>query len=155
MVRCSVLLRWFDVWHKSYAIVCVLRFIWVWQKSFRALSWSEHNILIYTRTPTQNDSCIPERLICIFTFHSLSEVSSWVTISPVWCNARCFSLEALSWPLPYVYRRCLENVESFLTTLPTPPPPKKFPWYFDPLAHQQLYFCSRLCHPLFDVPLEL
>jgi hypothetical protein len=70
MCRCSVLLHWFDVGPTSYAIVCVLSFIWAWHMRVRTLCWSERNILSYIRTHTQNDSWIPDKLICIFSFHS-------------------------------------------------------------------------------------
>ena len=61
-------------------------------------------------------------------------------------DARCVFLEALSWPLPYVYRRCLENLECFLTTPPTPPPRRYIHWCFSPSAHRRLQFCSRFRH---------
>jgi hypothetical protein len=141
MGRCSVLLPWCDIGHTSYTTVCIVSFIWAWHKPIRTLCWSERIILSYIRTSIQNDSWVPDKLICIFTFHSVSEIFSWIIISPAWWTPDVFSLKHYrDHFLPYVYRRCLGNVEYFLTT--SPPIPR----YFGPSAHRQLYFCSRFCH---------
>jgi hypothetical protein len=45
-----------------------------------------------------------------------------------------------------VYRRCLENVECFLTNSLSSPPTTHIPWCFGPPAHRQLYSRSTFCH---------
>jgi hypothetical protein len=140
MVRCSDLLWWYDIGPTSYTVVCVLSFILAWHKPIRTLCWSERNTLSYIRTTTQNDSWIPDKLICIFTFHGVYELFSWITFLLFGGRQMRFP-----WSIIMTTSLCIKTMSRKCRMFPHKLS-LHIPCCFGPTSHRQLYFCFRFCH---------
>ena len=94
--------------------------------------------------------CYVEKLGCMFTFHSLSELFSCIIIFPVWWKPVVFPLKHY-----HDHSLSIKTVSRKFRMFPHIIFPPHIPSCFGPSAHRQLYFCSRFLTALFDVPLVL
>jgi len=85
-IECSVSLQWLDVGLTTYAVLCVLSFIWARHMHIRIINWIrtkyyELHYSTYTQRHLNSENCI-----CGCPFHRQHRFSSFL-------DARCVSLK--------------------------------------------------------------